>query len=163
MSDKPKAITGGCLCEGVRYKITFPPDHNFTAQCSTCQCSQCRKQTGSLVFRVHKIPLSALEYTSDATLTQYRATPSNARGFCTRCGSLLFWRREASDSISMCVGCFDSEALRTHGRLLTYAERHIFCDAEIDGVTDHLPGDKWKYDDEEGEVILLKKQGVAGP
>lgn len=26
---KPEVIHGGCLCEGVRYKITFPPDHDF--------------------------------------------------------------------------------------------------------------------------------------
>ena len=28
----PTTISGGCLCEGVRYTITFPADHDFTAQ-----------------------------------------------------------------------------------------------------------------------------------
>ncbi|KID89435.1 Ribonucleases P/MRP protein subunit [Metarhizium guizhouense ARSEF 977] len=157
----PTTISGGCLCEGVRYTITFPADHDFTAQCSTCQCSQCRKQTGSLIFRAHRVPVSSLRYTSQATLSEYRASPGNARGFCSRCGSLLFWRHEASDRISMCVGCFDQEALREHGRLLTYAERHLFCGAEIDGVTDHLPGSRYKYDDDdegEGEVVLLERR-----
>jgi len=26
---KPKSITGGCLCGGVRYQVDFPPDHDF--------------------------------------------------------------------------------------------------------------------------------------
>lgn len=55
----------------------------------------------------------------------------------------------------MCVGTFDKDALRDYGHILTYAERHLFCDAEIPGVTDHLPGDRYKYDDDEGEVVLL--------
>lgn len=27
--DRPAEIKGGCLCEAVRYKITFPTDHKF--------------------------------------------------------------------------------------------------------------------------------------
>jgi hypothetical protein len=26
---KPKSITGGCLCGGVRYQIDFSPDHDW--------------------------------------------------------------------------------------------------------------------------------------
>lgn len=28
-TDKPSSISGGCLCEAVRYNITFPSDHDF--------------------------------------------------------------------------------------------------------------------------------------
>lgn len=58
----------------------------------------------------------------------------------------------------MCVGGFDKDALREYGRVLTYAEKHLFCDAEIEGVTDHLPGERFKFDDEEGEVVLLERR-----
>jgi hypothetical protein len=27
---KPGTIEGGCLCGGVRYKITLPPNHDFS-------------------------------------------------------------------------------------------------------------------------------------
>ncbi|UNI24340.1 Ribonuclease P [Purpureocillium takamizusanense] len=156
VDDKPLTIHGGCLCESVRYTIAFPPDHDFTKACSTCQCSQCRKQTGSLIFRVQNIPLSALTWDADSTLRRYRASEGRARGFCSACGSFLFWQDESYDSIGMTVGCFDKDALRgAHGRALTYAERHLWCDAEIEGVTDHLPGDRYKFDDEDGEVVLL--------
>ena len=26
---KPKYVTGGCLCESLRYRIDFPEDHDF--------------------------------------------------------------------------------------------------------------------------------------
>ncbi|GJN67349.1 hypothetical protein PLIIFM63780_004789 [Purpureocillium lilacinum] len=157
-NDKPQTVHGGCLCEAVRYTINFPPDHDFIKACSTCQCSQCRKQTGSLIFRVQKIPVSALTWDAQSTLGRYRASEGCARGFCSACGSFLFWQNESSGRISMTVGCFDKEDLRRYGKVLTYAERHLWCDAEIEGVTDHLPGDKYKFDDEDGEVVLLSKK-----
>ncbi|KAJ6444095.1 ribonucleases P/MRP protein subunit [Purpureocillium lavendulum] len=140
-------IRGGCLCESVRYTINFPPDHEFI--------KACRKQTGSLIFRVQKIPLSALTWDAQSTLGRYRASEGCARGFCSKCGSFLFWQNESSNRISMTVGCFDKDALSRYGKTLTYAERHLWCDAEIPGVTDHLRGDKYKFDDEDGEVVLL--------
>lgn len=27
--EKPETVTGGCLCENIRYTVTFPPDHDF--------------------------------------------------------------------------------------------------------------------------------------
>ncbi|ATY60900.1 putative glutathione-dependent formaldehyde-activating protein [Cordyceps militaris CM01] len=143
----PTRVSGGCLCQGVRYTITFPPSHDFLNATSTCQCSQCRKQTGSLVFRAHKVPRGSVAWTARATLHTYRASPGNARGFCGRCGALLFWAADAEDALSVCVGTLDDDVLREHGRVLTYAERHLFCVNDIQGVTDHLPGKKYPQSD----------------
>ncbi|POR34172.1 Uncharacterized protein TPAR_05623 [Tolypocladium paradoxum] len=50
--DKPKTITGRCLCESVRYTITFPPDRDFANAVrpspSLRHRTIRRKQTGSL-------------------------------------------------------------------------------------------------------------------
>lgn len=78
------------------------------------------------------------------------------RGFCSACGSFLFFRDETVDEIKMCVGCFDKEALADYGRVLTYAEKHLFCEREITSVTDRLPGQKYKYGCKDGDVILLR-------
>ncbi|KAH7158048.1 Mss4-like protein [Dactylonectria estremocensis] len=145
-SDIPESITGGCLCGAVRYTITFPQDHSFQTEATTCQCWQCRKNTGSLLARFHGIPLSALEYSSQDTLKTFRASPGIARGFCGECGSFLFWRDESRPRIALAVGTFDKEALSQWGTLLTNAKRHLWCEDEIPGVTDHLKGDKWKLD-----------------
>lgn len=172
-TDIPTSVSGGCLCERIRYTVTFPKGHSFVdavssdkqlkyihclflsvpelmkdAQTSTCQCSQCRKQTGSLVFRVHNVPRSSLEYSSQSTLKTYKASKENSRGFCSECGSLIFWAHDGGETVSLCVGTFDNDALQKHGKLLTYAVRHLYCVNDIPGVTDHLPGDKYQGDDE---------------
>lgn len=168
MTDKPSSITGGCLCEGIRYTMTFPDNHDFTksvravfctlylalffssvsniVQTSTCQCQDCRKQTGSLIFRVHQVPKANVVYSNKATLKIYHASPDCERGFCGACGSFLFWCETKADSTSVCVGTFDKEHLKKYGTLLTYAERHLWCIDEIQGVTSHLKGEKWEYD-----------------
>lgn len=119
-----------------------------TPQASTCQCSQCRKQTGSLVFRVQKVPRSSFALTAQATLKVYKVSPPNSRAFCGDCGGLVYWAAEDEDEMSVCVGSFDDDVLQKHGRVLTYAERHVYCANEIPGVTDHLPGRKYKDSDD---------------
>ena len=60
---------------------------------------------------------------------------------------MLFWAADDEDSVSVCVGTLDDDALREHGRVLTYAERHLYCVNDIPGVTYHLPGTKYQEDD----------------
>jgi len=43
----------------------------------------------------------------DETLTWYASTPGYERGFCSRCGGNLFWRRLSDDQISVMVGTLD--------------------------------------------------------
>ncbi|KAH8676966.1 Mss4-like protein [Ilyonectria robusta] len=143
-SDTPESITGGCLCGAIRYTITFPPDHPFKDQTTTCQCFQCRKNTGSLFARFHVVPLSALKYSSQDTLKTYSASPQRKRGFCSECGGFIFWHDETTQRIGMTVGTFDREVLARWGNLLTDTKTHIWCADEIPGVTDHLKGEKWK-------------------
>ncbi|KAL6893250.1 Mss4-like protein [Trichoderma evansii] len=147
-SEKPETITGGCLCGSVRYIVTFPPNHNFANSTTTCQCEQCRKQTGSLIFRSHKLPKTAVEFTSKSTLKLYSATPHFERGFCSNCGGYLFWQKDGRGDICLTVGCFDQPVLEKYGPLLTLAKRHFYCEREIPGVTDHLQGNRWPEDDE---------------
>ncbi|KAM7216337.1 putative glutathione-dependent formaldehyde-activating enzyme [Rhypophila decipiens] len=114
----PKSITGGCLCGGIRYKVDFPPDHDFKKASGSCQCTQCRRQTGSLFFLAHTIKpaskcLRYLPPTNDtssptassssneipSTLKEYiinPASPIGARGICTNCGSFMYWRPKSN-------------------------------------------------------------------
>ncbi|OAA75254.1 Mss4-like protein [Akanthomyces lecanii RCEF 1005] len=147
-TELPTRVSGGCLCEALRYTITFPQDHDFQRGASTCQCSQCRKQTGSLIYRVQKVPRSSFALTAQATLKTYKASPPNSRGFCGDCGGLIYWAAEDEDKISVCVGSFDDDVLQKYGRVLTYAERHLYCVNDIPGVTDHLPGKKYPGNDD---------------
>jgi hypothetical protein len=128
-------------------------------QCCTCQCTQCRKNTGVLLFRVQMVPISAVTFTpplqaslrTASPLKRYYATPGIARGFCGDCGSFLFWFDESRDRMDLLVGGFDEEYLQRYGEVLTTAGSHMYCAREIKGVTDHLKGKRYELDSA-GEV-----------
>lgn len=105
---------------------------------------------------MHRIPRSALIYTSDGALKRYSASPDCYRTFCGDCGSLLTWDGDKTDVVSVCVGTFDADVLRQHGPLLTDARRHLFCGEEIAGVTDHLKGEKWVADNDGEDAVKMQ-------
>ncbi|KAI0430389.1 Mss4-like protein [Xylaria sp. FL1042] len=169
---KPKYITGGCLCEALRYRIDFPENHDFEASSWTCQCTQCRKNTGSFFLASHHVSNSAFHWTSPNTdsLRRYHTTPVAERGSCANCGSFLYWRRvspeaEAGD-IYIAVGSIDPLFLFGEGAdgvevpkggfgvaLASGAGGHVWCANEIPGVTDkgkmgylHERGERFSQD-----------------
>lgn len=56
-----------------------------------------------------------VRFTSDATLTWYSPDPSVGYGFCSTCGSSLFWRAaDEPNHLSICAGALDQPTgLRT--------------------------------------------------
>ncbi|KAF7552084.1 hypothetical protein G7046_g7526 [Stylonectria norvegica] len=149
----PSTITGGCLCGSIRYTVTFPPSHDFSTAVGTCQCTQCRKSTGTLYLHVHAVPLSAVVFASKPTLTTYRASPYCARAFCSACGGMLYWRDERTDMIDLSVGGFDEQALSEWGTVLTKASKHYWCGHEIEGVSDGLEGRRWRGSPEGEDAV----------
>jgi len=57
----------------------------------------------------------SIRFISDATLRWYSPDPTVAYGFCSACGSSLFWRSiERPDHLSICAGALDQPTgLRT--------------------------------------------------
>jgi hypothetical protein len=117
--------------------------------------------TTSLVFSSPS-STSSSSSSSPPTLKRYYATPGIARGFCSACGSFLFWERESTPLTSVAVGTLDKKHLVGGGEeavLLATAARNFWCAEEVPGVTDHLQGERWKYDNGEGgELMPLKSQ-----
>ncbi|KAI1183878.1 hypothetical protein F5B17DRAFT_108054 [Nemania serpens] len=167
---KPKYITGGCLCESLRYRIDFPEDHDFEVNSGSCQCTQDRKNTGSFFFVWQRVARSAFRWTSPSTdtLGRYSATPGVERGFCAKCGSFLYWRRVDPDvgAISVTIGSVDPLFLFGQGAdgvevpkggfgiaLANGAGGHEWCSNEVPGITDnigflHERGKRWPGDAE---------------
>ncbi|KAK1967315.1 glutathione-dependent formaldehyde-activating enzyme [Colletotrichum sublineola] len=155
LGPKPKTVTGGCLCGALRYTVTFPASHDFAAGALTCQCTQCRKQSGALFVAFHVVPWP-LQWSAAAagtpTLREYSVTPVAKRGFCDRCSSWLYYRVEGEDRASICVGSLDEEMLIGErrapggggdggfaGALVNGLGGHEWCENEIPGVTDVIP------------------------
>ena len=95
------AIRGSCLCGGIKFEITGPV---FGAM--NCHCSQCRKQSGHY-FASTDVPRSALTIHGAEHLTWFRSSEKVRRGFCSTCGSLLFWDPLQKDWIGIAMGAFD--------------------------------------------------------
>ncbi|RDL42140.1 Uncharacterized protein BP5553_02119 [Venustampulla echinocandica] len=148
---KPKTITGGCLCEGVRFRIDFSEDHDWKRGPHTCQCTQCRKNCGSLIYNFHSVTSTELTWLSKATYAEYNSSPGCYRAFCKTCGSTLSWSNHSdNDEIELAVGTFDEEYLvggrdeedqpkGTYGvALANLAGDHFYVRNDIKGVTDWI-------------------------
>ncbi|KAI3539747.1 glutathione-dependent formaldehyde-activating enzyme [Colletotrichum melonis] len=146
---KPTTVAGGCLCGALRYEATFSDTHDFNANAQTCQCTQCRKQSGALFVAFQRVPWP-MKWTSlkgTSTLREFSITPMAKRGFCTECGSWLYYQSEGEEWGSICLGTLDQEALIGEkgqkggfGAILASGlGGHEWCENEIPGVTDDIP------------------------
>ena len=119
---------GSCLCGGVRFEVAgdlAPPD--------ACHCSQCRKQSGHF-FASSDVPRDSVTIHGAEHLAWYRSSEKVRRGFCSRCGSSLFWDPIGKDKLAVAMGALDSPT-RTRLRM------HIFVADKGDyyDIADGLP------------------------
>jgi len=93
---------GSCLCGAVRFEVTGslgPPD--------ACHCSMCRKQSGHH-WASTDVPRTALTISGEEHLTWYRSSEKVRRGFCSRCGSFLFWDPIGRERIAVAMGALET-------------------------------------------------------
>ncbi len=126
--EKPVLATGKCLCGAVRYVVRGP-----LRDAIACHCSQCRRMSGHHVAAT-ATGLGDLEITGKDALTWYRASSSAARGFCSTCGSTLFWQSDTAEYTAIFAGSLDAGS----GVRLT---AHIFVEdkGEYYEIADGLP------------------------
>lgn len=93
---------GSCLCGAVSFEIADtlkPPD--------ACHCSQCRKQSGHF-WASTNVSRDALTIHGADHLTWFRSSKAVRRGFCSTCGSALFWDPTEHDVIAVAMGALDA-------------------------------------------------------
>lgn len=119
---------GSCLCGAVGFRTRGP-----LRGVIYCHCSQCRKQTGHYVAATSAADAN-IDIEGSESLAWYAASEAAKRGFCRVCGSVLFWKHEGLDRISIMAGAFD----RPSG---LKAQSHIFVADKGDDYTidDGLP------------------------
>ena len=119
---------GSCLCGAVSFRVA-----GALSPVTYCHCSQCRKQT-SAFYASTDAAFADVTFDSQDGLVWYAASDMAKRGFCSSCGSMLFWRRTGSGRIAISAGAL---AMPTGLK----AERHIFVDDKADflQLADGLP------------------------
>ena len=111
-------MRGQCLCSAVKFEVDVP-ERTY----SICHCGMCRRWSGGPLMSVH-CPEPRTEWLNDEGLTWYQGTPWAQRGFCSNCGSSLFWRL-AQEPEGMLIVSVD--ALEDDGDFTL--DRHIYSDA----------------------------------
>jgi hypothetical protein len=119
---------GSCLCGAVRFEVMGalnPPD--------ACHCSQCRKNSGHF-FASTDVPRSAVKIDGVENVTWFRSSQKVRRGFCSTCGSSLFWDPVHRDWIAIAMGAFEQPTG-------THLAKHIFVADKGDyyEIADGLP------------------------
>ena len=119
---------GSCLCGAVKFQVESElkaPD--------ACHCSQCRKQSGHY-WASTNVPTSALTIDGEHKVSWYQSSEKVRRGFCSTCGSFLFWDPLEHDVIAVAMGAFDKPTG-------TKLHVHIFVDDKGDyyDISDGLP------------------------
>ena len=119
---------GSCLCGAVRYAISGP-----MRPVIYCHCEQCRRTSGHHVAAT-ACRIDDIDVTDDGSLTWYRSSEAAERGFCSRCGSNLFYRPMHREWLSIMAGTLDVPTGLD-------ATTHIFVDSKSDyyTISDGLP------------------------
>lgn len=120
--------TGGCSCGAVRYRIEGP-----VRPVVGCHCHQCRRQSGHY-FAATAADRSDVTIEGEEAITWYPSSPEAKRGFCSRCGSALFWDWPGRGRLSILAGSVDEPTgLQFIGHIFV-AEKGDYYE-----ITDGLP------------------------
>ena len=122
---------GNCLCGAVEFTAELP-----SRWVAHCHCTMCQKISGSAFITWAGFSKSQCEI-NDASpqLQWYASSPEALRGFCKKCGSVLFFTSTRwPDEIHISLPSFQTSIDRK-------PEMHAFWDTHVDWIafTDDLP------------------------
>jgi hypothetical protein len=82
------ALTGGCLCGGVRFELSAPLE-----AAGYCHCTRCQRRTGAAASANARIDGRTLRIVAGEELIAcWRPPDGFEKCFCRECGSALFSR-----------------------------------------------------------------------
>lgn len=142
MRDMPKNVTGGCLCENVRYEAEV-----FLKSGYYCHCRICQKSTGQPAEITVPIKAGSLTFVKSEP-KYYVSSDYGRRGFCEDCGSRLVWKAMDPDNdwlTNVTVGSLDNPAE-------VRPSNHTYVDTQLPWyqIDEALP----KYREEEVEAMI---------
>lgn len=110
---------GKCLCGAVKFKANVVHT-NYSA----CHCGQCRRWNGGPPF--FGVRTSDVQFEGAENITRFESSGWAERGFCSKCGTHLFYFLKPMSAYMMTAGTFDDQ---TAFKLAS----EIFIDGKPDG------------------------------
>jgi hypothetical protein len=124
-------ITGRCLCGAVRFEGQEPA--LFSCH---CHCEWCRRAHGAAFVTWLGLRDDGFRVTAgDDALRWFSSSEKSRRGFCSTCGTTLFFATTlAPGEMHVALACVDDAASHP-------PRAHVFWDAHVpwNGVADDLP------------------------
>ena len=137
---------GGCLCGSVRYAVRGP-----LREILVCHCVECRRWTGRAwaVTAARDEDLDLREHGELVWAVSPNSALGASRGFCSRCGSSLFYRAPGRGRTGIGAGTLDDPSgLRVAAHI--WVEQAVVWDRPRDelpsyarGYPEEAPGLAW--------------------
>jgi hypothetical protein len=120
--------TGSCLCGAVSFEVS-----GELPEPDACHCTQCRKQSGHY-WASTDVLRSALTVRGEEKVTWFQSSEKVRRGFCSICGSVLFWDPVGRDRIAIGMGAFETPTGTRLGKHIFTADKGDYYE-----IADGLP------------------------
>lgn len=113
-------MNGGCLCGAVRFVA-----EGVSEDIHTCHCSMCRRWSGGPAFAIRT---GVVDFEGAENLALVASSDWAERGFCSQCGSSLFFRLKEGDGYFMYMGAFDDQSrFRLAGEIYIDSKPHGYA------------------------------------
>jgi hypothetical protein len=124
-------IEGGCLCSGIRFRVT-----GKLGPAGYCHCKQCQRANGTAFSANTSVAKSDFRLVAGAELVrEFESSPGRFRAFCSRCGSPVYKRvSEQPDTVRIRLGLLDGDP-----QLRSRAHIWVSAKAPWYEITDALP------------------------
>jgi hypothetical protein len=94
---------GRCLCGAVTFEVA-----GALRDVINCHCERCRRFTGHHMAATAVDTAALTVSDSSGALRWFYPVPEAGYGYCSECGSSLFWKGDVPpDRISICAGVLD--------------------------------------------------------
>jgi hypothetical protein len=110
---------GSCLCGGVRIAIKTTNE-----SVAACHCSMCRKWGGGPLLAIECG--SAVQFDGTDSISVFGSSAWAERGFCSKCGSHLFYRLKKEGHYAVPVGLFDNGEAWVFDQQIFIDEKPLF-------------------------------------
>ena len=98
-------VSGGCQCGAVRYHATEMFDNSHI-----CHCRMCQKAVGNIFAALVAAPCEVITWTRGEP-SRFRSSDHVDRGFCSKCGTPLFYEDLTGNRVNFTIGSLDHPEL----------------------------------------------------
>ena len=99
-----KSISGNCLCGSVSFKISVKCRYSVI-----CHCTMCQKSNAEF-SNYTKVQKDNFKFVNKKNLKWFYSSEEYKRGFCSKCGSSLFFQsRKSNNEIAVSTGSLNAK------------------------------------------------------